>query len=83
MATNPRVAAYEASKKKTVPSPAPTGKATPFPKQTAKAKTPAKPKRVSGAEKLLQQYLKQGMSLNKARKKVSAETGIWPNGYTN
>lgn len=69
MATNPRVAAYEASKKK------------PTPKPTVKA--PAKPKGVSGAEKLLQQYLKQGMPLDKARKKVTAETGIYPNGYTN
>jgi hypothetical protein len=69
MATNPRVAAYEASKKK------------PTPKPTAKA--PAKPKSVPNAERLLQQYLKQGMNLDKARKKVSAETGIWPNGYTN
>ena len=67
-AMNPRVAAYQASKK-------------PTPKPTVKA--PSKSGSVSGAEKLLQQYLKQGMSLDKARKKVSAETGIWPNGYTN
>lgn len=67
MANNPRVAAYEASKKKPTPAP----------------KAPAKPKSVPNAERLLQQYLKQGMSLDKARKKVSAETGIWPNGYTN
>jgi hypothetical protein len=75
MANNPRVAAYEASKKKPTPSPTPkkTGIAIPL--------TPAR--RAAGAEKLLQQYLKQGMSLDKARKKVSAETGIWPNGYTN
>ena len=67
MAANPRVAAYEASKKK------------PTPKPTAKA--PAKPK--VNPEKLLQQYLRQGMNLDKARKKVSNETGVWPNGYTN
>lgn len=64
---NPRQAAYSASKK---PTPAPK-------------KTPLKGTSVSNAEKLLQQYLKQGMSLDKARKKVSTQTGIWPNGYTN
>ena len=68
MAMNPRQAAYEASKKPT-PKPAATGT--------------GKPKSVPNAERLLQQYLKQGMSLDKARKKVSAETGVWPNGYTN
>ena len=31
MANNPRVAAYEASKKKVVPKPAPTGYKTPVP----------------------------------------------------
>lgn len=67
MAANPRQAAYEASKK-------------PTPKPTA-TKTPAKPK--MNPERLLREYLKQGMSLDKARKKVTAETGVWPNGYTN
>ena len=70
MAMNPRVAAYEASKKKPMPKPAPK-------------KTPLKGTSITGAEKLLQKYLREGMSLNKARKKVSAETGIWPNGFTN
>jgi hypothetical protein len=68
MATNPRVAAYEASKKKP----------TPAPKKTPSIKTGP-----TGAEKLLQKYLREGMSLDKARKKVSNETGFWPNGYTN
>ena len=66
---NPRQAAYDASKK---PTPKPT------PKKTPTIKTGP-----TGAEKLLQKYLRQGMSLDKARKKVSNETGIWPNGYTN
>ena len=66
-AMNPRVAAYEASKKP-----------TPAPKKTPTIKTGP-----TGAEKLLQKYLREGMSLDKARKKVSNETGIWPNGYTN
>lgn len=70
MAANPRVAAYEASKKKPTPAPMPK-------------KTPSKPTGITGAEKLLQKYLREGMSLDKARKKVSNETGIWPNGYTN
>ncbi len=70
MAMNPRVAAYEASKKKPTPTPAPK-------------KTPLKGTSITGAEKLLQKYLREGMSLDKARKKVSAETGIWPNGFTN
>ena len=69
MANNPRVAAYEASKK---PAPKPTPKKTPVIKTGP-----------TGAEKLLQKYLREGMSLDKARKKVSNETGIWPNGYTN
>lgn len=64
MANNPRVAAYEASKKK--PTPAPKIKTGP-----------------TGAEKLLQKYLREGMSLDKARKRVTNETGIYPNGYTN
>ena len=68
MAANPRVAAYEASKKKPIPAP---------------KKTPSIKTGPTGAEKLLQKYLNQGMSLDKARKKVSSETGIWPNGYTN
>ena len=69
MAMNPRQAAYEASKK---PTPTPT------PKKTPTIKTGP-----TGAEKLLQKYLRQGMSLDKARKKVTNETGIYPNGYTN
>jgi hypothetical protein len=69
MAMNPRQAAYDASKKPT---------ATPAPKKTPAIKTGP-----TGAEKLLQKYLRQGMSLDKARKKVTAETGIYPNGYTN
>ena len=64
---NPRQAAYDASKKP-----------TPAPKKTPTIKTGP-----TGAEKLLQKYLRQGMSLDKARKKVTAETGIYPNGYTN
>jgi hypothetical protein len=68
MANNPRVAAYEASKKNP----------TPTPKVTPKIKTGP-----VGAEKLLRKYLREGMSLNKARKKVTNETGIYPNGYTN
>jgi hypothetical protein len=67
MAMNPRQAAYDASKKP-----------TPAPKKTPTIKTGP-----TGAEKLLQKYLRQGMSLDKARKKVTAETGIYPNGYTN
>ena len=67
MATNPRVAAYQASKKP-----------TPAPKKTPTIKTGP-----VGAEKLLQKYLREGMSLDKARKKVTNETGIYPNGYTN
>jgi predicted Zn-dependent protease len=73
MANNPRVAAYEASKK-------PVSKPTPKP---APKKTPVIKTGPTGAEKLLQKYLREGMSLDKARKKVSNETGIWPNGYTN
>ena len=69
-ATNPRQAAYERQLGPKKPMPTPTAKKSP-------------PGSVSGAERLLQQYLKQGMSLEKARKKVSAETGIYPNGYTN
>lgn len=69
MANNPRVAAYEASKK-------------PMPKPTPK-KTPTIKTGPVGAEKLLQKYLREGMSLDKARKKVTNETGIYPNGYTN
>jgi hypothetical protein len=69
MANNPRVAAYEASKKKPTPSPSP--------KKTTIKTGP------TGAEKLLQKYLREGMSLDKARKRVTNETGIYPNGYTN
>jgi len=46
-----------------------------------KPKAPVKKK--TNPESLLQQYLKQGMSLDRARKKVSDQTGVWPNGYTN
>jgi hypothetical protein len=67
MANNPRVAAYQASKKP-----------TPAPKKTPTIKTGP-----TGAEKLLQKYLREGMSLDKARKRVTNETGIYPNGYTN
>lgn len=69
MAINPRQAAYDASKKPT---------SAPAPKKTPTIKTGP-----TGAEKLLQKYLRQGMTLDKARKKVTSETGIYPNGYTN
>lgn len=78
MAMNPRQAAYDASKKPTPkPMPTKTAKAIPL--------TPERRARAGAeyAEKLLQKYLNQGMSLDKARKKVSSEIGIWPNGYTN
>lgn len=54
-------------------------KATQKPKAPAKAPTKTK----VNPERMLQQYLNQGMSLDKARKKVSDQTGVWPNGYTN
>jgi hypothetical protein len=66
-AMNPREAAYQASKK-----PTPASKLTPTIKTGP-----------MGAEKLLRKYLREGMSLDKARKKVTKETGIYPNGYTN
>ena len=46
------------------------------PKPTVKPKAPVKK---VNPEKLLQQYLNQGMNLDKARKKVSDQTGVWPN----
>ena len=77
-AMNPRVAAYEASKKPTPkPMPKKTGTAVPLTPERRAASAAA------AAEKLLQKYLREGMNLDKARKKVSNETGVWPNGYTN
>lgn len=59
---------------------APKPKVTPKPKPKVTPKAPAKK---INPEKLLQEYLKKGMSLDKARNKVANQTGTWPNGYTN
>lgn len=61
-------------KSATAPKPKPTVKKKATPKPTVKKVNP---------EKMLQDYLKKGMTLDKARQKVLKETGSWANGYTN